>query len=242
MNNAPDRPESTNGNASALLERLRTRKARIGVIGMGYVGQPLSLTTNKAGYDVTGFDIDPLKVERLNRGEAILRTVPASVIREREVAICATANMKELADIDVIVICVPTPLDRYRQPDLIYVEATARTIGEHIRPGRLVSLALTTYPGTTRDVVKPLIEAGGLKVGKDIFLAFSPEREVPGNVNYHTANIPKVVGADDDNSRVLAIEFYGSVVENIVPVADAATAESVKLMENIFRSVQVAPD
>jgi len=242
MSNTLDRPKSVNDSANALLEPLSTRKARIGVIGMGYVGQPLSRTANTAGYDVTGFDIDPVKVERLNRGEAILRTVPASVIQGmRETGrFRATTNMKELANMDVIVICVPTPLDRYRQPDLVYVEATARTIGQHIRPGQLVSLESTTYPGTTRDVVKPLIEAGGLKVGKDIFLAFSPEREDPGNVNYHTANIPKVVGADDDDSRMLAVEFYGSIVENIVPVADAATAESVKLMENIFRSVNIA--
>ena len=225
-----------------LKQRLKSRQARIGVIGMGYVGQPLSLTANKAGFDVTGFDIDPVKVEKLNRGEAILRTVPAAVIQEMRKTgrFRATTNMKELADVDVIVICVPTPLDRYRQPDLFYVEATARKIGEHIRPGQLVSLESTTYPGTTRDVVKPLLEAGGLKVGKDIFLAFSPEREDPGNANFHTANIPKVVGADDGDSRMLAVEFYGSVVENIVPVADTATAESVKLMENIFRSVNIA--
>ena len=242
MSSNLDHSPSANQNAHTLLERLVARKARVGIIGMGYVGQPLAFTANKAGYDVTGFDIDPTKVEKLNCGEAILRTVPASIIKGmRDTGrFRATTKMAELADVDVIIICVPTPLDRYRQPDLFYVEATARTIGAHIRPGQLVSLESTTYPGTTRDIVKPLLEAGGLKVGKDIFLAFSPEREDPGNPNFHTANIPKVVGADDDDSRTLAVSFYGSVVENIVPVADAATAESVKLMENIFRSVNIA--
>jgi UDP-N-acetyl-D-glucosamine dehydrogenase len=234
--------DSTHSYARGLADLLDTRKGRIGVIGMGYVGQPLSLAAIKAGYDVTGFDIDPAKVEKLNRGEAILRTVPASIIKDmRDTGrFRATANMKELADMDMIIICVPTPLNRYREPDLFYVEATARTIGENIRAGQLVSLESTTYPGTTREVVKPLIEAGGLKVGKDIFLAYSPEREDPGNVSFHTGNIPKVVGADDDDSRMLAVKFYGSVVERIVPVTDAATAESVKLVENIFRSVNIA--
>jgi UDP-N-acetyl-D-glucosamine dehydrogenase len=228
--------------AVILAARLSSRTARIGIIGMGYVGQPLAIAANRAGFDVTGFDIDPQKVATLNRGEEVLRTIPATLIKALldSCRFRATADMAGLAEMDVVVICVPTPLNRTREPDLAYVEATARTIGAYIRPGQLVSLESTTYPGTTHDVVQPLLEAGGLKVGQDIFLAFSPEREDPGNPNFHTSNIPKVVGADDDASRGLAAQFYASTVEKIVPVSNAATAESVKLVENIFRSVNIA--
>lgn len=227
---------------SAISDRISARTARIGIIGMGYVGQPLAVAANQAGFDVTGFDIDPEKVGLLNHGRQVLRTIPASRIQALldTGRFRATADMANLAKMDVIVICVPTPLNRTRDPDLTYVEATARTIGTHIRPGQLVSLESTTYPGTTREVVQPLLEASGLKVGRDIFLAFSPEREDPGNPDFHTSNIPKVVGADDDTSRDLASRFYASTVDKIVPVSNAATAESVKLVENIFRSVNIA--
>jgi UDP-N-acetyl-D-glucosamine dehydrogenase len=209
---------------------------------MGYVGQPLSIAANHAGFDVTGFDIDPEKVDLLNRGQQVLRTIPAARIRALldSSRFRATADMAKLAEMDVIVICVPTPLNRTREPDLTYVEATARTIGAHVRRGQLVSLESTTYPGTTREIVQPFLEASGLKVGQEIFLAFSPEREDPGNPDFHTSNIPKVVGADDDASRALATLFYQSTVEKVVPVSNAATAESVKLVENIFRSVNIA--
>jgi UDP-N-acetyl-D-glucosamine dehydrogenase len=235
---SPKAPEQ----ATALAECLSARSARVGIIGMGYVGQPLAIAANRAGFDITGFDVDPEKVTLLNRGEQVLRTIPAALIKEMldTGRFRATADMAKLAQMDVIIICVPTPLNRTREPDLTYVEATARTIGAHIRPGQLVSLESTTYPGTTRDIVQPLLEAGGLKVGQDIFLAFSPEREDPGNPNFHTSNIPKVVGADDDASRSLAALFYSATVDTIVPVRDAATAESVKLVENIFRSVNIA--
>jgi UDP-N-acetyl-D-glucosamine dehydrogenase len=235
-------PKPQTAQAKSLHALIAARKARLGVIGMGYVGQPLAIAANKQGFDVTGFDIDPAKVEKLNQGEGILRTVPPAAIKAmRDTGrFRATADMAELAKMDVIVICVPTPLNKYREPDLYFVETTARTIGQHIHAGQLVSLESTTYPGTTREVVQPLLEKGGLKIGSDIFLAFSPEREDPGNPDFHTGNIPKVVGADDGDSLALASEFYGSVVENIVPVANAATAESVKLMENIFRSVNIA--
>ncbi|MBA2587458.1 MAG: nucleotide sugar dehydrogenase [Alphaproteobacteria bacterium] len=234
--------QTQNKLAATLAERLTARSAAIGIIGMGYVGQPLAIAANRAGFDITGFDVDPAKVTMLNRGEQVLRTVPAAQIKALldSGRFRSTADMAELAKMDVIVICVPTPLNRTREPDLSYVEATARTIGAHIRPGQLVSLESTTYPGTTRDVVQPLLEAGGVKVGEDIFLAFSPEREDPGNPNFHTSNIPKVVGADDDASRTLASQFYASTVDKIVPVSNAATAESVKLVENIFRSVNIA--
>jgi UDP-N-acetyl-D-glucosamine dehydrogenase len=240
MNNKA--PLYVSAGATALGALIASRKAKIGIIGMGYVGQPLAMAANKAGFDIIGFDIDPDKVEKLNGGISFLRTIPsASIEGLRDTGrFRATAKMEELAQMDVAVICVPTPLDHHREPDLYYVEETARTIGKYIRTGQLVALESTTYPGTTRDVVKPLLEASGLKSGHDFFLAFSPEREDPGNASFHTSNIPKVVGADDDDSRALAVAFYGSVVEHIVPVADAATAESVKLVENIFRSVNIA--
>jgi UDP-N-acetyl-D-glucosamine dehydrogenase len=235
-------PQNLPNYAFVLSDRISTRQARIGIIGMGYVGQPLALAANLAGFDVTGFDIDPIKVDRLNRGDQVLRTIPAPRIKALldTGRFRATADMAKLAEMDVIVICVPTPLSRTREPDLTYVKATARIIGTNIRPGQLVSLESTTYPGTTREVVQPLLEAGGLKVGRDIFLAFSPEREDPGNPDFHTSNIPKVVGADDDASRDLASRFYASIVDRIVAVSNAATAESVKLVENIFRSVNIA--
>ena len=228
--------------AEDLSRKFANRSARIGIIGMGYVGQPLAVAANNGGFDVTGFDIDREKVEFLNHGQQVLRTIPAARIRALldSGRFRASADMAQLADMDVILICVPTPLSRTREPDLSYVEATARTIGTYIRPGQLVSLESTTYPGTTREVVQPLLERSGLKVGRDIFLAFSPEREDPGNPEFHTSNIPKVVGADDDTSRELAAKFYASTVEKIVPVSNAATAESVKLVENIFRSVNIA--
>lgn len=229
-------------NAQILHDLLQSRTARVGIIGMGYVGQPLAMAANRAGFDVTGFDIDSGKVELLNRGQQVLRTIPAVRIRALldTGRFRATTDMAKLAEMDVIVICVPTPLNRTREPDLTYVEATARTIGAHIRRGQLVSLESTTYPGTTREIVQPILEASGLKVGREIFLAFSPEREDPGNPDFHTSNIPKVVGADDDTSRALATLFYQSTVEKVVPVSNAATAESVKLVENIFRSVNIA--
>lgn len=227
---------------SELLERIRTRDARVTIIGMGYVGQPLAIAANEKGFAVSGFDIDPERVAGLNDGRSSIRTIP----NERIAAMCAsgrfraTADRQELARADVIVICVPTPLNRHREPDLSFVRATASDIARTLRPGQLICLESTTYPGTTVEVVKPILEARGLVVGRDVFLAFSPEREDPGNPNFHTSNIPKIVGADDDASRTLAEAFYRTLVERVVPVSSSATAEAVKLTENIFRCVNIA--
>ena len=209
---------------------------------MGYVGQPLAIAAHGKGFAVSGFDIDPERVAGLNDGRSSIRTIPD----ERIAAMCAsgrfraTADRQELARADIIVICVPTPLNRHREPDLSFVRATASDIARTLRPGQLVCLESTTYPGTTVEVVKPILEARGLVVGRDIFLAFSPEREDPGNPNFHTSNIPKIVGADDDSSRTLAEAFYRTLVERVVPVSSSATAEAVKLTENIFRCVNIA--
>ncbi|HTW33256.1 MAG TPA: nucleotide sugar dehydrogenase [Rhizomicrobium sp.] len=228
--------------ASELLERIRTRDARVTIIGMGYVGQPLAIAAHAQGFTVSGFDIDPERVAGLNNGHSSIRTISD----ERIAAMCAsgrfraTADRQELARADIIVICVPTPLNRHREPDLSFVRATASDIARTLRPGQLICLESTTYPGTTVEVVKPILEARGLAVGRDMFLAFSPEREDPGNPNFHTSNIPKIVGADDDASRTLAEAFYRTLVERVVPVSSSATAEAVKLTENIFRCVNIA--
>jgi UDP-N-acetyl-D-glucosamine dehydrogenase len=218
------------------------KEAVIGVIGMGYVGQPLAIAAHSKGFRVIGFDIDPAKVEALNAGKTMIRTIPDERIANMltDGRFRASGDLSELSKADVIVICVPTPLSKFRDPDLSFVEGTARAIAKALRPGQLISLESTTYPGTTREVVQPILEATGLKVGRDIFLAFSPEREDPGNKDFHTANIPKVVGADDDASRELAEQFYNAFVPRIVPVSSSATAEAVKLTENIFRCVNIA--
>ena len=227
---------------SPLLKKLESREALICVVGMGYVGQPLAIAASEKGFPVLGFDIDPEKVEALNQGRSTIRTISAERIAtmHKTGKFRATSDLKELAKPDVIVICVPTPLNKYREPDLSYVEGTGRDIAGSLRKGQLICLESTTYPGTTVEVLQPILEKTGLKAGQDFFLAFSPEREDPGNAKYHTTIIPKIVGADDDGSRKLAEVFYGALVEKIVPVKSSATAEAVKLTENIFRAVNIA--
>jgi UDP-N-acetyl-D-glucosamine dehydrogenase len=230
---------------SASVERLRSKfmsgQATVGVVGMGYVGQPLAITAHQRGFRVIGFDIDHDRVAALNRGHSSIRTIPdakiAAMLLDRRFR--ATADLSEIAEADVVTICVPTPLNKYREPDLSHVERTAQAVGEALRRDQLVCLESTTYPGCTVEVVKPAMEASGLKVGTDVFLAYSPEREDPGS-KFRTADIPKVVGADDPASRALAEAFYGRLVERVVPVANTATAEAVKLSENIFRCVNIA--
>jgi UDP-N-acetyl-D-glucosamine dehydrogenase len=216
--------------------------ALIGIVGMGYVGQPLAITAHGKGFGVLGFDIDPDKVTALNAGHSKIRTIPdariAAMVRDKRFR--ATANFDELSKPDAVVICVPTPLNKFREPDLSFVEKTAHAVASALRPGQLICLESTTYPGTTVEVLKPILEETGLVVGRDIFLAFSPEREDPGNKTYTTADIPKVVGADDSASRMLAEAFYGRLVKQVVSVSSTATAEAVKLTENIFRCVNIA--
>jgi UDP-N-acetyl-D-glucosamine dehydrogenase len=222
--------------------RIEARQALIAVIGLGYVGQPLALAANSKGCHVVGFDIDAQRVAALNEGRSTLRTVSddQTAAMRASKRFRATTNFGELAYADVIVICVPTPLSKNREPDLSFVKSTAECVGRTSRPGQLICLESTSYPGTTAEILTPILEAGGLKVGRDIFLAFSPEREDPGNRNFNTKSIPKVVGADDAASRMLAEAFYRSIVDQVVPVSSAATAEAVKLTENIFRSVNIA--
>jgi UDP-N-acetyl-D-glucosamine dehydrogenase len=226
----------------ALLESIRTRSARIGVIGLGYVGLPLVLLFEEAGFPVIGFDVDTKKTEMLNRGETYIRHIGRERIAKafaRE-NVFATADFDRLAECDVIIICVPTPLGPHREPDLRYIRTTAEEIALRLRPGQVVVLESTTYPGTTREELLTRFEARDLVCGRDYFLAFSPEREDPGNERFNTRNIPKVVGGIDAPSLRVATAVYGAIVDRVVPVSSTEVAESAKLLENIFRAVNIA--
>jgi UDP-N-acetyl-D-glucosamine dehydrogenase len=214
----------------------------VGVIGLGYVGLPLAAAAARAGFRTLGFDIDPQKAEQLNRGQSYIDAAPSGEIARlvAEGRFRATDDFALLGECDVVVICVPTPLTRQREPDLSYVEQTARTIALTLRPGQLVVLESTTYPGTTREVVKPLLEAGGLTSGRDFFLAFSPEREDPGNADFAMRQVPKVVAGEGAAAARAVEAFYGAVVDKVVPVSTLDTAEAVKITENVFRAVNIA--
>lgn len=225
------------------LERIKNKKVVVGVVGLGYVGYPLSLVFAEAGVKVIGFDIDATKVSSINaaRGyythianERLVKAVKAK-------RFYATSDFRRVADCDAIIICVPTPLDEHLEPDLSFVTQTAESIGPHLQPHTLVSLESTSWPGTLREVVRPIVEnLSGLHAGKDLFLSFSPEREDPGNRSYNTRNIPKLVGADDAKSQKLAVALYALAIEKVVPASSSAVAESAKLLENIFRGVNIA--
>jgi len=224
------------------LKRVSSKAYRIGIIGLGYVGIPLALTACKAGFSVVGFDIDAKRVAQINRGESFIKHIPTQAIAAalEEGRFRATTDFDELREVDAIIIAVPTPLTKHREPDLSYVESTARTIAPRLRKGHLVVLESTTWPGTTDEVMRPLFEATGLKSGVDFYLAFSPEREDPGNPDFGTSTIPKVVGGDGADALALANAVYGELVVKTVPVSSSATAEAVKLTENIFRAVNIA--
>lgn len=226
----------------ALLARIEANDATVAIMGMGYVGFPLAIATHGQGFRVIGFDVDVAKVDALNAGKSYLKGIDEAFVQtlQADGRFTATADPAALAQADAILMCVPTPLTKYREPDMSYVVATTETIAAHLRPGQLVVLESTTYPATTQELLKPMLEKSGLTCGQDFYLAYSPEREDPGNGFYSTHTIPKVVGADDDASRALAMALYGKIVAKAVPVSSAATAEAVKLTENIFRSVNIA--
>ncbi|HLJ73783.1 MAG TPA: nucleotide sugar dehydrogenase [Thermoanaerobaculia bacterium] len=225
-----------------LLDRIQQRTARVGVIGLGYVGLPLLLLFEESGFEVTGFDVDPAKVDALTRGESYIRHIGADRVRKAFASkrANATSNFEGLTSCDAIIVCVPTPLGNHREPDLKYVRMTAEVIAENLRIGQLIVLESTTYPGTTREEFLPRLEARGMVCGRDFFLAFSPEREDPGNEKFNTKTIPKVVGGIDEPSLRAASALYSSAVDRVVPVASAEVAESAKLLENIFRAVNIA--
>lgn len=234
--------ETVSNIAAELLNRINQRDSIIGIIGMGYVGLPLAVAAYDAGYATIGFDVDPSKIEGLNNAISPIGRISNEKIKEMRVAekFEVTSNYARLRECDAVIICVPTPLNKYREPDLSYVVDTTHSIAEHLRAGQIISLESTTYPGTTRDVMKPILEQSGLRSGQDFFLAYSPEREDPGNPDFHTASIPKVVGGDGEDAIKIALALYGSVVNKVVPVATCEVAEAVKLTENIFRSVNIA--
>ena len=226
----------------ALMAAIHSRRAVIGVIGLGYVGLPLALAAVEAGFPVLGFDINPARVEAIGAGRQVINYLdPAALHSALDTGrFSATADFSRLSEADAVILCVPTPVTRNRDPDLSYVRASTASAAATLRPGQLVVLESTTWPGTTAEVVRPLLEAGGLTVGEEVFLAFSPEREDPGNAHYGTRTIPKVVGADDPASRDLAVALYEAMITRVVPVSSAAAAEAAKLTENIFRSVNIA--
>lgn len=232
----------THATMQSLLSRIQNRSTRIGVIGQGYVGLPLALVFREAGFPVTGFDVDPAKVSALQRGESYIQHIgPARVASAVASGMYdATIDFDRLADCDAIFICVPTPLGHHREPDNSYIHSTSREIAKRLRPGQLVVLESTTYPGTTDTEVQGILDASGLKSPEDYFLAFSPEREDPGNGRFSTKSIPKVVGGVNPASTEIAAALYATALDKVVPVSTARVAESAKLLENIFRSVNIA--
>lgn len=234
--------QTTPTTSDAALSLINARNARVGVIGLGYVGLPLAMAVARAGFVVTGFDTDPGKIVAVDAGKSYIQAVPDDVLAEQVDAgrFSASGDFSTLGDCDVIVICVPTPLTKHREPDLSFVERTCRDIAATLRAGQLIVLESTTYPGTTDGPVKDALEKTGLVSGQDFFLGFSPEREDPGNRTFDTLSIPKVVAGDGPAAGNLMQAFYSAVVETVVPVSSTATAEAVKLTENVFRAVNIA--
>jgi UDP-N-acetyl-D-glucosamine dehydrogenase len=229
---------------SRFLSGIESREVRVGVVGLGYVGLPLLMEFAKAGFPVAGLDIDAKKTVAIQSGKSYIRH-----IKDTRIQTLLTSNPKAFVttdfararDCDALLICVPTPLTEHRDPDLSYIENTARSIAPHLRKGQLVVLESTTYPGTTEDIMIPILEAGsGLKAGQDLFVAFSPEREDPNNTDFSTSTIPKVVGGFGADALEVASALYGAVICKMVPVSNCRTAEATKLMENIFRCINIA--
>lgn len=225
------------------IQRISLRTADVGIIGLGYVGLPLLWTFHEAGFPVVGFDIDPNKIDALKNGKPYIKHLGYDIMGKLSDSEKCTATMdfSQISQMDAIIMCVPTPLNAYREPDMKYVEETTSVIAKYLRKGQLVILESTSYPGTTEELVIPILESiSGLKSGEDFFTAYSPEREDPGNPHFNTSKIPKVVGAHGAEALSVAIELYNTVIVDTVPVSDTKTAEAVKLTENIFRSVNIA--
>ncbi len=237
-----DKHEGQSSTGEALKRKIADRSAHLGVIGLGYVGLPLALEMAREGFQVTGIDIDRERVEAINAGASYVLDAPTDILRTflAEGKLKATQSLDAIGDLDTVSICVPTPLRKTRDPDLSYVVAATEAVSTQLRPGQLVILESTTYPGTTQEVVLPILEKSGLQVGSDFFLAYSPERVDPGNRTYTTRNIPKVIGGITPQCTALAAFLYQQFVERVVPVSSPGTAEMVKLLENTFRSVNIA--
>jgi len=226
----------------SLEQKIADKSAIVGILGLGYVGLPLAREFAMADVRVVGFDIDPAKVKKLNSGKSILKTVPNEQVRQmvKSKKFRATADMAEIRKVDAVLICVPTPLTANREPDMQYVENSCRTIAKYLQKGQLISLESTTYPGTTRELMKPILEQSGLKAGKDFHLAYSPEREDPGNKHFTTRTIPKVVGGLTPTCAKLAAKLYAPAIETMVPVSSLEAAEAAKILENVYRCINIA--
>ncbi|QDU35555.1 UDP-N-acetyl-D-glucosamine 6-dehydrogenase [Poriferisphaera corsica] len=228
-----------------LNDAITQKSARIGIVGLGYVGLPLLRAFYDAGFSVLGFDVDPAKIEMLNRGENYLKHLGENLVSDMLTAgsngqtFDSTADMSRMGEADALLLCVPTPLGKHMDPDLSYVEDTTRLVAKTLRPDQLIVLESTTYPGTTRDVMLPILEETGLKHG-EFYLAYSPEREDPGRKSHNTQTIPKLVGGLDKESTDLAVELYKYAISDIIPVSSAEVAESAKILENVYRSVNIA--
>ena len=229
------------GPARALIDRIRSRQAKLAVIGMGYVGLPLACEFARAGFTVHGIDVDASKVKGLAGGRSHVQDVSEEQLRPliQKELLRPTADFSVLGGCDAAIICVPTPLRKTRDPDISYIVAAVEAIARFLHPGLLVVLESTTYPGTTEEVILPKLGATGLKVGLDFFLAFSPERVDPGNPRFHTRNTPKILGGVTENCGRVALELYGQSIDRVIPVSSTRAAEMVKLLENTFRSVNI---
>jgi UDP-N-acetyl-D-glucosamine dehydrogenase len=231
-----------NPNLAQLRDRIRSHEAIVGIVGQGYVGLPLALTFVESGFRVIGFDLDPKKVTALNRGESHIKHVGADRVAAAVAGgrFSASGDFSQLSECDAILVCVPTPLGVHREPDMSYVRDTTATIRKYLRAGQLVVLESTTYPGTTDEEVLPMLQESGLTTPADFFLAFSPEREDPGNASFNTATIPKLVGGVNPESTEVAVALYSGPIAQVVPVSSSRIAESAKLLENIYRAVNIA--
>ncbi len=225
-----------------LVEKIKNKEANIGVVGLGYVGLPLLMEFVEKGFRTIGFDIDDQKVEKLNAGKSYIKHIDeARVKKVRDSGLFeATSDFARIPEVDAILICVPTPLTKHREPDLSYITSTGETLAKHIRKGQIIVLESSTFPGTTEEVLKPILEKSGLKGDRDFWVAFSPEREDPANPKFNTRTIPKVVGANNEYARELVTALYDQVIVKTVPVSSTQAAEATKLLENIFRSVNIA--
>jgi len=227
---------------SKIKDKIVSRQAYIGIIGLGYVGLPLAREFLNAGFSVLGFDIDPVKVEKINRGESYIKHIESGFIASyvKTNKFSATDDFTRLKEVDAIIICVPTPLGEHKEPDLTFVLNTTKTIAENLRKGHVVVLESTTYPGTTEEELLPILESTGLRVGKDFFLGFSPEREDPGNKKFSTRTIPKIVSGVTEHCLDIIKTLYDQIIIQTVPVSSPKVAEAVKLLENIYRAVNIA--
>jgi UDP-N-acetyl-D-glucosamine dehydrogenase len=225
----------------AVQELIKSRNAKIGIIGLGYVGIPLAIRFMQERFQVVGFDVDEKKISKLKEGESFIRHIPSADIQNfvESKQFTVTSDFGNIANCDVIIICVPTPLTIHREPDLSYIETSCHSCLPHLKKNQLMVLESTTYPGTTDEILKPIIESKGFKVGKDFYLAFSPEREDPGRTDHSTRTIPKVVGGVTPDCLKVATALYGCVIQKIVPVSSARAAEMTKLLENIHRAVNI---